>query len=379
MNQLYFIRRNIDIKKVLTSLGLIVAVLVLLIAPPVQIARAATLLNMRDTLTTVKASTVTDHEIIFRTPTGADESTDTIIIDIGATDTSWNTSSLAIGDVDLAHSAGAQSDCDAPTFSNEETLAASATATDWQLDFDTTNDILTFTAPTDGVGAAAIATNACVQIQIGTNASGGSNQITNSTAGSKNIDILGTFNDTGTIVVTLIADDIVVTTATVVASLTFTVDDNDIFFGTLGAGAAKWADNTADGSTSSVVGHTMTVGTNSTSGYSVTYNGTALTSGSDKISDSGNTTITGDADGTPGSEEFAIGVTVSDNATIASGYEQASNNFKFVESTTATLVSETIQTAAETISVYYITNIAANTEAHIDYTSNITYIATGNF
>lgn len=354
------------IKRVLTSLGLIVAVLVLLIAPPVQIANAAALTIMSDIMSTVKASVVADHEVRFKTPTGVDASTDTITLTFAA---GFTMGSVAFGDMDLEIDAA----CDG-TYEISKTLAATpSTSPTWGAAV--SGQIITLTAPTNAASGE-IAVNACVRVEIGTNAASGTNQITNATAASYDLDIAGAFGDTGTIVITIVADDVVVTTATVVASLTFTVDDNTIFFGTLGTGAAKWATGTAGGSGSSTSAHTMTVGTNSTAGYSVTYNGTTLTSGGDTIDVA---TWTGDADGTPGSEQFAIAVTVSGDATIATAYQQASNNFSFVASTTTTLVSETVQTATETISAYYIANIAANTEAHTDYTSNITYIATGNF
>ena len=64
------------------SLGLIVAVLIASFAPPIQVAYAADLLNKSDTMSRLVVTVVANHTIVFRTPTGAADSTDTIIIDI---------------------------------------------------------------------------------------------------------------------------------------------------------------------------------------------------------------------------------------------------------------------------------------------------------
>ena len=97
----------------------------------------------------------------------------------------------------------------------------------------------------------------------------------------------------------------------------------------------------------------MTIATNAPSGYSITYNGATLTSGGNTIPVA---TITSDQDGVPGSAQFAIGFTKSGDATIATAYDQVSPtfNYSFVAGTTTQIVSETVPTATETISAFYL-------------------------
>ncbi|KKL68981.1 hypothetical protein LCGC14_2119550 [marine sediment metagenome] len=77
------------------------------------------------------------------------------------------------------------------------------------------------TAPTDAASGEITASDVVV-IEIGTNASGGSNQITNpGSAGSNKIDVAGTFADSGSMAVGIVTDDQVGVSATVGESLTF--------------------------------------------------------------------------------------------------------------------------------------------------------------
>ncbi|MBI3115041.1 MAG: hypothetical protein HYZ09_00935, partial [Candidatus Kerfeldbacteria bacterium] len=162
-------------------------------------------------------------------------------------------------------------------------------------------------------------------------------------------------------------------------TLTFAISDTSIGFGSLGAAAARWASGDGTGSASDVAAHTLQITTNARNGYAITYNGATLTSGSNTVSAA---TITDDADGTPGSEQFAIGFQTNGNATIASGYDHNTTaslrDWNFVASTATTAVSETGATATETISAYYLTNISSVTEAGA-YTTSLTYIATATF
>jgi hypothetical protein len=81
-------------------------------------------------------------------------------------------------------------------------------------------------------------------------------------------------------------------------------------------------------------------------------------------------------------EQFAIAASTDGDATIASGYDHnavaGSRDWNFVASTTTTLASETVPTATETLSMFYLANISALTEAG-SYASTITYNATANF
>ena len=161
-------------------------------------------------------------------------------------------------------------------------------------------------------------------------------------------------------------------------SLTFSISDTTIGFGSLTTANARFAtgDNAGADYPPAVAAHTLSVATNATSGYVMTYVGPTLTRGGDLISAA---TITGDEDGTPGvAEQFAISFSTNGDATIAPTYAKASNNYNFNPSATTTFVSEAGSTATETISCYYIGNIVNSTEAG-SYTTDLTYIVTSTF
>ncbi len=164
------------------------------------------------------------------------------------------------------------------------------------------------------------------------------------------------------------------------ASITFSISDTTIGYGALDSTAARWATGDLAGSgTDSAAAHTMTVATNAGSGYAVTYSGATLTSGANTIDVAA---ITNDADGTAGTEQFAMGFSTNGDATIATGYDHnatpASRDWTFVASTTTTVLSETVPTATETFSAFYLANISGTTQPGT-YTTNITYIATATF
>lgn len=353
----------------------VVAVFSLLILSyPISPAHAAAVTSLRDTLSRLKASTLANHTIEFVTPTGVEASTDTITL----TFQTFTMGTFAVANVDLA--VGNSGTCSTATFT-DKTLAATAAAATWGAA--QSGQVITLTAPTDAASGE-ITAGRCVQIEIGSNATSGgagSIQITNPAAGSYTVTIGGAFGDSGTLAVRVIADEQVSVTATVDPTLTFTVDDNAIGFGSLSTSTGRWATGDALGGNASAgstptAAHTMTLATNAQSGYAITYNGATLTSGSNTITVA---TITTDSDGTPGGEQFGISASTDGNATIASGYARAANSsWNFVASTTTTLVSETVATATETISVSYLANIANVTEAG-SYTTTVTYIATAVF
>jgi hypothetical protein len=341
-----------------------------------SVAEAAALANISDTLTSQKISTVSNHTLVFRTPTGAGDNTDTVTVNFPS---GFNMNSLDFNDIDLAHSAGSQSNCNSPTYSNEETLAGTPSVSAWGAAL--SGQVITLTAPTDGVGAAAIATNACVQLQIGTNATAGSTgdtQITNhSSPASYTIGIAGAFGDVGSTTISILNDDQVSVTANVDQSITFTVSDNSIGFGTLNSGAARYATGDTSGNGSETEAHTLVVGTNASNGYSLTASGTTLT-----CSSCGNATVSAigasNTASSAGTEQFGLRMTASGGSGVVSA-PYAAAGFAF---DTAAFPDEvaaaTGSSANTTYSVRYLANIAANTEAG-SYTSTITYSATANF
>ena len=349
------------------------AILALLVMTwPVPMAHAATLTKIKDTLSTVTASTIANHTIQFVTPTGVQETADTIIL----TFESFTMGSFALLNFDLAVDADAN--CDGAW--TEKTLATSAAAGTWGVG--QASQVVTFTPPTDAASGE-ITAGVCVQIEIGSNATqggGGAAQITNPAAGNYDLDFTGNFGDTGAASVSIIADESVNVTSTVDEYITFTITDTTIGYGALDSTAARWATGDLAGSaTDSAAAHTMTLATNAGTGYAVTYNGATLTSGSNTIDVAA---ITNDADGTAGSEQFAMGFSTNGDATVATGYDHnatpASRDWTFVASTTTTVLSEIVPTATETFSAFYLANISGTTQPGT-YTTNVTYIATGTF
>jgi hypothetical protein len=157
-------------------------------------------------------------------------------------------------------------------------------------------------------------------------------------------------------------------------TITFSVSDSSLQFGALSPSGARYA-TTSGGSGSSTVAHTIDASSNATNGYTLTYYGDTLKSGSNSVTPA---TISGDIDGSPGSSQFAIAVSTNGGATIPSAYDQTSNNWKFLANTTETIASTTGATSTETFSVRYLSNISPTTAAG-QYSTSITYVLTGNF
>jgi hypothetical protein len=251
------------------------------------------------------------------------------------------------------------------------TLAASPSGATWGA-VRTSATVITLTNGTTAVGAGSV-----IRVKIGTNAtnqSTGVRQITNTTSnGSKSIAVSGTFTDTGNITVNILTDDQVAVTATVDQSLTFSISDNTIGFGSLSASAACYAQGTAGCSASEVEAHNLIVGTNAGNGYSMTLSGNTLTAGAFTIA-----TTSANTASTVGSEQFGLRMTATGGSgTVsvpyaASGFAFDSLNFP------DQVAAATGASANTTYSVRYIANIGSATEAGA-YTATLTYVATANF
>lgn len=336
---------------------------------------AAALANISNTLTSQTVSTASNHTLVFRTPTGAADTTDTITVTFPA---GFTMGGFDFADVDLAFSAGSQSNCTAPTYSNDATLAATPASGVWGAAL--SGQVLTLTAPSASFSTT-IAANACVQIQIGTHATTGATgntQITNpSSAASYEIAVAGTFGDTGTTTVNILTDSEVDIAATVAQSLTFSISDTSIGFGTLNSAAARYATGDTAGSASEVEAHNLIVGTNAANGYSLTASGTTLTCAS-----CGGATVTAigssNTASAAGTEQFGIRMTATGGSgSVVAPY--AASGFAFDSAAFPDqIASASGATSNTTYSVRYLANIAANTEAGT-YNSAVTYVATANF
>ena len=355
--------KRITIKtNTIVSFGLVLAMLAILIGPPLQIANAAALTGKNDTMSSLKASTVSNHTILFTTPTGV-AAGETITLTL----TSFSVAAaLDFEDLDLSFDATPDAVCD--TGDTEKTLAATASGATWGA-VRTSATVITFTSGTDTIAAAA---EVCVE--VGTNAESvitGIEQITNPTAGSYTLAIGGTMADSGSVAISILADDQVAVSGTVDESITFSLSANSVAFGTLSV------------STVTTGTHTFDLATNGTGGAVVTVSGNTLEDGANSVD-----AMSAAAASSVGTEQF--GINLKDNATpdvgaecsgsapiaaAATGYATV-DNFKFVSGETVASAANAINTTTCTIT--YIANIAGTTDAG-SYTTTLTYVASATF
>lgn len=369
-------------RKATAKIALVVLLVVTIQISP-GIAQASSVTSFSDVLSRLKDSVAANHEIKFVTPTGVQDTNDTITF-LMTGFTSASVDAITATDVDFA--IGDSNNCTTATFTEEPVSGTSGSGATWG--FDTNGANLMTLDP----GTATVTADRCVRLRVGTNATStsgsgpGVSQIVNGTAATAHtVTIGGVFGDSGTLSVDIITDDQVTISATVDPTITFTLTtgDNALGFGSLSSTAGRWADAAADGEPA-VAGntptsaHTGSIATNAASGWVISYNGATLTAGSATI-DPLTVAEDEDSEGDPGTEQFGIAVSRSGDATIAAGYERdANSDFRFIASTTTTILSESVPTATETLEFSYLANITGATEAG-SYSTTITYIATGTF
>lgn len=183
-------------------------------------AKAADLTWASVSLSAQMVSEAANTTIRFRTPSGVDSPTDTIVITWPA---GFNVASIVLADMDLSH--GAVSGLE-----NDFTLAAAAGVNIWGASW--AGRTLTLTAPTNAAPGE-ISANNYVVLEVGTHASAGgagANQVTNpGIAGSYNYTIGGTFGDTKMPAVWISDDNTVGVTGNVPGAVEICTDgiDND--------------------------------------------------------------------------------------------------------------------------------------------------------
>ncbi len=338
---------NLSSIKKLSSFIAVIAVSLNLLLPGLAVAAAITSAN--DVLSTNKIGVVANHTITFTTPTG---------VAAGETITVTFPAGWTMGSVDYA-------DMDVSDDGSDLTLAATASGSTWGAAV--SGQVITFTSGTGTIGASSV-----IEIQIGTNAASGVNQITNSSStGSHTIAIGGTQADSGSLAVALVTDPQVDVTANVDESLTLALSATSINFGTLTSSA------TGSGTM------TLTVNTNASSGYNITYQATALThtNATDTIA------AYSSAASSAGTEGW--GINLKNNATPNVGAEPAStagsgtptpaanyntaDTFHIVTSGTTTGLASAAGTAQDDVyTVSYVANVSAVTESG-DYSGTIDY------
>ena len=159
-------------------------------------------------------------------------------------------------------------------------------------------------------------------------------------------------------------------------TLTFSISDNSIGFGTLSSSAAQYATGDTLGSASEVEAHQLTANTNAGSGYTITVQGATLTNGSYTVTAIGAVNTASSV----GTEQFGLRMTATGGVgTVTSPYAAAGFAYAGTASTPSQVASaSTGDGVTTTYSVRYLGNIAGNTETG-SYTTNLVYVATANF
>jgi hypothetical protein len=163
-----------------------------------------------------------------------------------------------------------------------------------------------------------------------------------------------------------------------VPSLTFSNDDAAIGFGSLSSSSATYANGAATGSITDVTANTLTISTNATNGYVLTYYGDTLKNGANSISAA---TIANSTAGTAGTSQFAVSGTMTGTGSMTSTYDHAhspSPNWNYAATTTTTIASSNAAAATDSIAMHYLANIPT-TQASGAYSTSMTFILTGTF
>ncbi len=328
---------------------------------------AAALNSLSDTMSSVKVNTLSNHYFSFVTPTGIPAGETVILTFPGAFSIP---AGLTFADIDIN---------DNGPYVGSTTLAAAPSGATWGV-VRTSANVITITNGTSPVLA-----GHSLHIRIGTDAiyqSVGTFQITNdSSVGNRPIGITGSFGDTGTTTVNLLSDDVVAVNAIVPQSFTFSISTNVINFGNLSAVSAKYASSTdINGDISDTVAHSLTIASNSSSGYTITVQGQTLTSqqnSTNTITPVGTTP----AISSPGSEQFGIYATMSGGTggSIATTYATPSSfGYDATATSSAVFASGTSSSGSTVYSLHYLANISSLTEAGT-YSANLVYVGTANF
>lgn len=350
--------------------------LIILIAP-FKIVSAAAVTGFSDTLSREKASTASNHDITFVTPTGIAAGANLVLTFDNSTSIN---AALDFTDIDLLDNAV------------NVTLAAAPSGATWGV-VRTSATVITFTN-----GSSAVTAGHTIRIKIGTNAtnqSTGVRQITNGPAGTTTLVLSGSFGDSGTASMSIIDDDQVTVSATVNQSITFDLDTYatstlntetatpySVALGTLTTGAVSGSNE------SSVNGIWFDLATNSSGGaiVSVTSANAALKSTStpaDTIPSATAAMAAGTANyGICANRNAATTGTLTKVAPFAStcGTTPGSNSVGSLTTSAQTIYNTAnAPIAGGRGEIMVDAAISGLTPAHSDYSDTLTFIATGTY
>lgn len=346
----------------------IIAVLVIVFSYPQGVKAAPSITAVSDTMSRLKISQNSAHVIKFTTGDAIQTTGDTITITFPA---DFNFTSKTIGTVTFTHGATTGAE-------NTESLQASADGTHWGAAFSgTQNRVFTLTAPTDGIGTAAIAASDKLIISYdNTNAA-------NATTANNyvvTIAVAGSTTENGSFAIPIITNDQVVVSTTIDPYITFNLTTNSVTLTKSGGGNP---DSSHTGYNQGAA-NTLEAYTNAASGYGITYYGDTLKYNGNSIAAMATKTTS-----TTNTEQFGINLkqnttpstgankSGSGSGTAASDYDTA-DQFRYIVNTTTPLASAGVATLSNIFTVTYIVNVGQTTPAGA-YSTTITYICTGNF
>lgn len=354
---------TVVIATVMWSLGL----------PNLRFAEAANVTSFSDTLSNSAPSVASNHTIQFTTPTGLSAGQD---IDITFPAGFTGIGSIVAADIDFDNGG-----------TDESLVDGAASGADWGVSV--LGQTITITSGTD-----VMASNATATILIGTNATGGTNQISNPTTGSYEIGVdLGNGTDTGFTRVAIV--DTVNVTASVDTLFTFTVTGvagGETVNGTT-TGAATTPTEIDFGelvaNTASTAAQDLSVVTNARNGFVVTVQSDGQLDSSTGADIDGFRNGGFDATpvawespaGTVGSENTYghWGITSDDTDHFASAETYVSASTSPVDIFTHTGPIDGTVTGQGTTRVGYTVEVSPLQEAAEDYQATLTYVATPVF
>lgn len=368
------------IKKIVSALS-IVAVIFGSIGFNPMTATAAQMTGVKDTLSTVATSATATH-VITATLVGANTfaAGDSIVYDFTDADFTLNAiGNWQVGDFSFSDSTGSRTILAVSTSSG---VAPTCTTSGNNVCVTINTTTNTFTVfPTSGGSFTASSAASPTTFTINGTTASGTGTMTNKTSDVDNsVFTITETSDSATGAVVAETNGVVTVTATVSPTLTFSNSQAAVDFGPLTSGAARYATGGAasgGSATNTTTAHTLTVGTNAASGYSVTYNSAAtLTSGVNTIAAATNIAL----GGTPGSAQFALGVVTSTGSpTLANGYDiVGASHLSFATGTPTQIFSASAPASSDAVNVRYLANIPASQPAG-SYSTTLTYVATGNF
>lgn len=362
-------------------------------------AQAATLTSLKDTMSRLEDSNpsdvLSDHEIMFVTPTGV-ATTETIVITLPSDFDGSNDpqGALDFSDVDLFEDTTPDGTCDGTA----ETLVNDTPGTsEWSAAFSgTENRVLTFTS---GGATAIIAAGSEVCVEIGENATGGtanSQYINPTTSGSYVVSLTVGASDNGSYTLSIVDDDTVAITASVASTLTFdldtaTTDTESAASYSVALGTITSADTRVSGATDSINFIWVDLDTNATGGAVVTVKNANGASGlvstsvpADDIDNSAGAV----ADGTENYGLCVVSVAQTSGTFDDEGDYDADTCAADTETNDVAALSTTpaniFDTNGDPVSggrgqIAVNASIAAIQPAHADYTDTLTFVATGTF